>query len=102
MLRTLGDVVKSHRIARGLTQVNLANLIGTSAQSVEQYEQGMREPGIEGLIRIAASCDLPLSEFLRPLDVVKLPPREGKYLETSMRGARAEKRAAKKRGETCH
>ncbi len=98
MLRTLGDIVKSHRIARGLTQTNLANLIGTSVPTVEKYEQGLREPGIEALIRLAASCDLPLSVFLTPLDVVTLPPREGRHRETSARGARAQKRA-EKRGE---
>jgi transcriptional regulator with XRE-family HTH domain len=76
VLYTLGSLIAERRCARGLTQLDLANLIGVSHSSVMQYERGMHEPPMERLIRIAHACTMSLSAFLSPLDRVKLPPLE--------------------------
>lgn len=75
----LGDLIKSRRISRGLTQRDLANVVGAGVSTVEAYEQGLREPNIAALLRIAYACDLPLSTFVSPLDDVRLIERDAPY-----------------------
>lgn len=76
VLYELGRLITRHRRARGLSQADLAALCGLGATTVQFYEQGLRDPGIENLIRIAHTCDMSLSVFLAPLDRVEVPLRE--------------------------
>lgn len=76
VLYALGRIIQKRRVARSLTQEDLAAVIGVSPRTMAFYEAGLREPPIETLIRIAHACDLPLSAFISPLDTVHPPLRQ--------------------------
>lgn len=71
-LYELGRLIRSQRTARGYSQVDFAILIGCSRDTLKGYEAGLRDPGIDQLIRMAHQCDLSLSVFLAPLDRVRV------------------------------
>lgn len=57
------------REARGLSGVNLANLIGVSASTISQYEHDASKPNEETLDRLGLALNVPRTFFLRaPLE----------------------------------
>ena len=52
-----GDRLKSLRKGKGLTQSQLAKRIGLVSGTVSAYEQGLKYPSIEVLIKICSSLD---------------------------------------------
>lgn len=75
ILRALGKLITRQRRARGLSQRDLATLIGVGKSTVQSYESGSHNPPFDKLVLIAHQCDLSLSAFLAPLDTfaVDLP-----------------------------
>ncbi len=71
----LGRIIKTRRLARGLSQPQLGYAIGVCKMTISKYEAGKMAPTIEGLIRLAHACDLPLSTYLCPLDDIEAPAR---------------------------
>lgn len=55
MGRTIGDNIRKLRIERNLTQKQLGELLGVSAQMIGQYETGVRNPRYPTIKRIAAA-----------------------------------------------
>jgi len=49
----VGRLVRVHRIARGMSQTNLANHIGVTFQQVQKYESGANRISMGRLTRIA-------------------------------------------------
>lgn len=76
VLYALGRIIQKRRLSRGLTQADLAAVVGVSLKTISYYEWGQREPPIETLMRLAHACDMPLSAYLSPLDTVHPPLRE--------------------------
>lgn len=74
LLYALGNLIQARRVARGLTQRDLANLVGVGFTTAQYWEQGRHDPGIKNLKRIAQCCDMALSQFLSPLDNHRVPP----------------------------
>lgn len=73
LLYILGALIRKQRLSRGLTQTDLGTLSGgIDRRTIAQYEQGLRNPGIDVLFRMARACDMPLSLFLAPLDNAKV------------------------------
>ena len=58
--------VAEHRLARGLSQRELAELTGTTQSAIARLERGGRPPRIDTLLRIAAALDCELVVELRP------------------------------------
>jgi DNA-binding XRE family transcriptional regulator len=50
---TFGNRLRMLREGAGITQERLAQTIGTSKSSINMYERGEREPGIETILAIA-------------------------------------------------
>lgn len=73
ILYALGNLIQARRVARGMTQADLADLCGVAHRTLSQWEAGTTEPGIEQLKRIAYFCDMSLSMFLTPLDSFEVP-----------------------------
>lgn len=80
MFYALGNLIQARRISRGLTQRDLAALVGVGFTTAQYWEQGRHEPGIANLIRLARACDMQLSQFLSPLDNFEVPLREPRRL----------------------
>ena len=77
--KVIGDNTKRARLRRGLTQEQLAELMGLDRAYISGLEQGKRNPTAVTLWRIAVALEI------RPADLLKPP---------STRAARARERKA--------
>lgn len=55
---TLAECIKRTREDRGLTQKQVASIMGISQQAYSQYESGKREPKPKTIIKIANALDV--------------------------------------------
>lgn len=62
----IGQRLTEARCARGLSGVDLADLIDVSSVSISKYENGHQTPKIEVLHKIASTLNMPRAYFLRP------------------------------------
>jgi predicted transcriptional regulator len=65
----IADRVAEQRTAKGLSQRELAELVGTTQSAITRLERGGRPPRIDTLLNIADALDCEL--------VVELKPRTG-------------------------
>lgn len=65
-----GEILKMLRTEKGITQVEMAEMLGISRSSVGMYEQGKREPDFELEEKIADLFNVSL-DFLRTGDITK-------------------------------
>ena len=56
--RTNNSAIARARLAKGLTQRQLAEAVGTSSQQVANWEQGLRKPKFDALRRMADALDV--------------------------------------------
>ncbi len=82
----VGEEIRQVRKNAGLTQKELAQKIGTSLQNIAQWENGLRNPKIEVLRKIANACCVPLSYFIQDLEPVVWPA----WIRTAVRKPTAE------------
>lgn len=59
--RHLGAVVRAHRKARGMSQVDLAQHLGLTFQQIQKYERGINRISASALYEIASALDVPVS-----------------------------------------
>ena len=57
--------LRSVRKEKGITQKQLAELVGTAASMITNYENGEREPTLETLCKIADVLDVSLDMLVR-------------------------------------
>src|SRR5918998_4897644 len=62
----IADDVAARRRERGLSQAELASLVGTTQSAIARLESGGRPPRIDTLLRIAEALDCDLLVELRP------------------------------------
>lgn len=60
---TVGSPITSLRLAKGMTQTDLATLIGVSFQQVQKYERGSNRVSASRLWRTAEALDVPMTYF---------------------------------------
>ena len=58
-----GNFIKEKRIAKGLSQAEVAKLLDISQQAYCRYELGIRDPGLNMIRRIADVLDFQPSDF---------------------------------------
>lgn len=58
-----GDKLKSLRIEKGLTQEELAEILGTSKQVISRYENNQRSPKIDVVQKFAKTLDVSVEYF---------------------------------------
>jgi transcriptional regulator with XRE-family HTH domain len=63
---SIADQVAEQRVARGLSQKELAELCGTTQSAIARLEGGGRPPRIDTLLRLANALDCELVVELRP------------------------------------
>lgn len=63
----LGERIKSLRLARAMSQVELAKELGVTKQSISNWENDNIQPSIEMLIKIATAFSVP-TDYLLSLD----------------------------------
>lgn len=68
--------LRSARIARKMTQQKLADSVGLALRSYQCYEQGVREPSLEMLVKLADILSVP-TDYLLCRDLALLKSFDG-------------------------
>jgi transcriptional regulator with XRE-family HTH domain len=63
MDKTVGRNIKVYRLAKGLSQTELADSLGLTFQQVQKYEKGVNRVGSGRLFQISNVLDVPLMSF---------------------------------------
>jgi len=82
--RHVGTRIRERRIMLGLTQQQLADLIGVTYQQAHKYERGINRVSAGRLFEISRALSVPISHFFENLDVkseAAHSPRERMCLE---------------------
>lgn len=64
----VGRKVRDARVAKGMSQTELGNLLGVSFQQVQKYEKGTNRLGASRLWATAIALDLPIPYFFEGLE----------------------------------
>jgi len=73
---SLAGQVADHRVARNLSQRELAELCGTTQSAIARFEAGTHPPRLDTLLRIAAALDCVLDVTLRARTVPRKSPTQ--------------------------
>ncbi len=65
----IGQNIRANRLARGLSQAELADRIGVTFQQVQKYETGVNRVGGSRLIQIAKALNVPALALLGGAEV---------------------------------
>lgn len=72
----LGKRIKEFRKIRGLTQKQLAEKLGVTTITIQNYENNRREPNIETLKKIADALEVPMYDLITDNEIVEISRRE--------------------------
>ncbi|MFD6421536.1 helix-turn-helix transcriptional regulator [Streptomyces sp. NPDC060198] len=61
----IGRRLRAARTAAGLTQIQLADLVGLDHKTVHRIEYATSDPSLSTLLRLAAALDTPLATLVR-------------------------------------
>lgn len=78
---TLGEIIKQARITKGLSQKELAALLGTTPQNLAQYENNRRRPKINTLRNIASAMNVTLGELSLKFGNITVPKNGDKIFQ---------------------
>jgi transcriptional regulator with XRE-family HTH domain len=73
-MATIGDTIRRLRKSRGLTQVQLAEQLGTIQKVITDYETGKTRPPSERLPVIARFFGVTIDELIGARDIETPPP----------------------------
>jgi transcriptional regulator with XRE-family HTH domain len=65
--RIIGESIRAHRKAAGLTQEQLAEMVDLNPKYIGEVERGEKIISIEALLRIAKATKTPMRDFFREL-----------------------------------
>jgi transcriptional regulator with XRE-family HTH domain len=71
LFAAIASQVAEQRQARGLSQRELAELVGTTQSAIARLESGGRPPRIDTLLRLSNALDCELVVQLRPRTITK-------------------------------
>ena len=63
--KQVGESLRAHRLAAGMSQGDLAKLLGVSFQQVQKYEKGVNRVGAGRLPQIAEIFGVPVGVFFK-------------------------------------
>lgn len=64
MQNSIGEIIRNKRKELGLTQQNLAGLVGTDEFYISNIETGKRKPGSKFLIALSNALSIPIDSLL--------------------------------------
>lgn len=70
----VGERLTEARMARGLSGVDLAGMLGVSPTSISKYENGRQSPKLDALHQMATVLRFPSAYFLRPVEAREEKP----------------------------
>ena len=63
--RTLGEVIKQHRVDCKMTQEFVAEILGVSRQAISKWENGVSDPSTTNVRALAKLFDIEAEELLK-------------------------------------
>ena len=85
----MGLRIKSIRKTRGLSQEQLADVIGRSLEAVSNLERGLALPSFATLDRLSRALDVPVREFFDLINVEEENPNRSRLIHAIVDVARA-------------
>ena len=76
--RSLGEVLKEHRVSCKMTQEFVAESLGVSRQAVSKWETGTADPSTSNLLALAKLFGISAEELLRSVEQVGSEVENGK------------------------
>lgn len=75
--KLVGNNLRERRVSKGLSQEELAEVIGISYQQIQKYERGLNRISASRLVELSAALDCEIPAFFVGIkaDVVKAEPR---------------------------
>ena len=70
---SIGENIKKHRLALGLTQDKLGELLGVTGKAVSTWEKGVRIPRMPIITQLADLFDVPKSRLIDDSDKKREP-----------------------------
>lgn len=67
--KSLGEMLKEHRIRCKMTQEFVAETLGVTRQAVSKWENGTSDPSTSNLLALAKLYDISAEELLRDIKV---------------------------------
>jgi transcriptional regulator with XRE-family HTH domain len=64
--KRIGQIIRAHRLSRGLTQTQLGAELGVTFQQIQKYENGANRVGSGRLYQIAEFLEVPVTAFFEP------------------------------------
>jgi transcriptional regulator with XRE-family HTH domain len=64
----IGQRIRARRMAQGMSQTELGDLLGVTFQQVQKYEKGVNRVGAGRLVRVGEALDVPVSFFFGATD----------------------------------
>ena len=80
--RHVAELLHSIRLARNVTQVELAEAIGISFQQLQKYERGLNRIPASRLWRFSVALAVPITDFYAGLDKTSDAPEAGSSAQT--------------------
>lgn len=65
---TIGEKIKELRLEKGLSQLNLAKLIGVSQKAIDYWERNVNEPKSSYIILLVKTFDISFDEFFMDIN----------------------------------
>jgi transcriptional regulator with XRE-family HTH domain len=72
----VGQRIRARRMAKGMSQTELGQMLGVTFQQVQKYEKGVNRVGAGRLVRVAEALDVPVSFFFGATDAGSEDTRE--------------------------
>jgi len=74
----VGRTIRMLRLARHMSQAELATQLGVSFQQIQKYEKGANRAGTGRLVQLAQALDVPVGALLQGLEGIdrKTPQRD--------------------------
>lgn len=67
-MRPSGLMLRAHRMNRGLTQVELAELAGMNKNYISALETGQKRGGVRGWKRLADALEVEVMDFMPKIE----------------------------------
>jgi transcriptional regulator with XRE-family HTH domain len=64
----VGQRIRARRMAKGMSQTELGEMLGVTFQQVQKYEKGLNRVGAGRLVRVAEALDVPIPFFFGVTD----------------------------------
>ncbi len=71
-MQYFGEKIRALRLEKGLTQAQLADMIGVVKGSISAYEQGKKHPSVEVLIKLCSVFDVSSDYLIGLSDTMNL------------------------------